>query len=521
MARGGKPVTRRRVLGQSVALSTLSLAGALGACETTAPVAPRNQSRMFTLGVASGDPAPDSVVIWTRLAPDPLNGGGMPPTPVKVRWEVASDDRMQKIVKQGTATARPEFAHALHVEVKGLLPHRWYWYRFNVAGEESPIGRTRTAAAAGQKLDAFRFAFASCQKYEQGYYTAYQHMVEEELDLVIHLGDYIYESGPQEGLVRLHNSEEVKTLEAYRNRYALYKLDPNLQAAHAAFPWAAVPDDHEVHNDYANDKEVRLRVSPEAFLKRRAAAYQAYYEHLPFRRFSKPRGPNMQLYRRLDFGDLASVQLLDTRQYRSDQPCGKGWVERCREALDPRATMLGQAQELWLNDQFSRHTSRWTVLAQQVPVMQRKRIKGGEIVYNVDKWDGYVAARQRLFDAVQRYKPSGLIVLSGDIHANVAATLKADFQSPVSATLGAEFVCTSISSYGNGWDRKKKYDRIVAGNPHIAFYNGRRGYVRCVVDRARWQTDFRVLPYVTRPGAPIETRASFTVEQKAPGLAQV
>ena len=511
-------LTRRQVLRQAGAVSSLPLVGALSACQTASSAAPKNQSSLFTLGVASGEPLPDSVVIWTRLARDPLDGGGMPDTPVKVRWAVATDDAMRTVVRQGTATARPEYAHSVHVEVQGLEPHRWYWYRFDVGSEESAIGRTRTAPAAGQGIKRFRFAFASCQKYEDGYYTAHRHLAQEELDLVLHLGDYIYEGKAKDGRVRKHNSAECMTLEDYRNRYAQYKLDPDLQAAHAAFPWAVVPDDHEVDNDYANDKEVKLRVSSAEFLERRAAAYQAYYEHFPFRRASKPKGPDMQLYRTLSFGDLATIHLLDTRQYRTDQPCGRKWVERCADALDPRATMLGKVQEAWIDRQLAASSGQWTVIAQQVPIMQRKRFRDGRTLYHMDKWDGYVAARERLFASIQQHQPRGLVAVCGDVHAAWAGTLKADFDDPNSATLGPEFVGTSIASKGDGWEIKKTHRGILDANPHMDYYNGRRGYTRCDLTRARWRTDYRIVPYVSSRGAPIETTASFAVEAGAPAL---
>ncbi|MCG8544941.1 MAG: alkaline phosphatase D family protein [Alphaproteobacteria bacterium] len=517
MSEPAHTVTRRQILRQAGAVSSLPLLGALGTGQTAAAV-PKNESPLFTLGVASGEPGPDRVVIWTRLARDPLHGGGMPDAPIDVGWTVATDDAMRTIVRQGTVTAQPEFAHSVHVDVQGLEPHRWYWYRFHVGSEESPVGRTRTAPAAGQGVDRFRFAFASCQKYEDGYYTAYRHLAAEDLDLVLHLGDYIYEGKAKDGQVRKHNSAECKTLVDYRNRYAQYKLDPDLQAAHAAFPWAVAPDDHEVDNNYANDKEEELRVSSEEFLARRAAAYHAYYEHLPFRRFSRPNGPHMQLYRALTFGGLATVHLLDTRQYRTDQPCGRKWVERCADALKPRTTILGKLQEAWLDRRLAAAEGHWTVLAQQVPMMQRKRPRNGQVLYHMDKWDGYVAARQRLFDSIQRHRPRGLVAVCGDVHAAWAGVLKADFDDPKSATLGAEFVGTSIASGGDGWEIKKTHRDIVDANPHIAFYNGRRGYTRCDLTRDRWRTDYRIVPYVSRPGAPVETVTSFVVEPGASAL---
>jgi len=469
--------------------------------------------------VASGEPLPDSVMIWTRLAPDPLNNGGMPQKPVTLRWEVAVDDKMRDVVQRGKVTAQPEFAHSVHVEVAGLKPHHWYWYRFDVGGKASSVGRTRTAPALGQQLDRFRFAFAACQNYQAGYYTAYRHMAGEELDLVVHLGDYIYETKPKRwSRPRRHNSYEVDTLAEYRNRYALYKLDPDLQAAHAAFPWCVVPDDHEVDNDYANDKEEKHRMTPAAFRVRRAAAYRAYFEHMPFRTSQFPRGSDMQLYRSLPAGDLIDFHFLDTRQYRTDQQCGRRWEQRCEAAMDPRATILGTAQEKWLYARLNWVRAKWTVLAQQVPMMERMREMDGDKFYNVDKWDGYVAARKRLLDVVKNSQKQGLVVLSGDVHAAWAGTLKADFKDPKSRTLGTEFVGTSISSSGDGWGMKKGHRRTLDANPHLEFYNGRRGYARCDVTPSVWRTDYRVLPYVTRPGAPIKTRASFTVARKQPGL---
>jgi len=322
--------------------------------------------------------------------------------------------------------------------------------------------------------------------------------------------------------VRRHNSAEVTTLDAYRNRYALYKLDPDLQAAHAAFPWAAVPDDHEVDNDYAGDHEESGQADPAAFLRRRAVAYQAYYEHLPFRPAARPNGASMRLYRTLRFGDLATLQLLDTRQYRSPQVCGRKWALRCPDAQDPSRTMLGTEQEAWLSEKLAAaNAGRWTVLVQQVPLIQRRRPKDGVDLYHPDKWDGYTAARNRLFGALRQHDVGGLVGLSGDVHNNWAGRLKADFGDPGSAVLGNEFVATSISSNGDGADRNKGQQRIVDANPHIAFFNGQRGYLRCLVGRDEWRTDFRVVPYVTKPGAPISTRASFIVERDSRNLSAV
>lgn len=479
--------------------------------------APKFSADPFSLGVASGDPLPDGIVLWTRLAPDPLNGGGMTPEKVAVEWQVATDDKMQKVVRRGTAWATPALAHSVHVEVSGLQPARWYWYQFKAGAALSPIGRTRTAPAFSARLDRLAFAFVSCQHYEQGYYTAYRRMAEEELDLVVHLGDYIYEGAPQTGRVRLHNGPELMTLADYRNRYALYKSDSHLQHAHHNFPWILVWDDHEVANNYAG--AIDEKNSPrEGFLKRRAQAYQAYYEHMPLRAACLPKGPDAQLYRRLNFGDLAEFAVLDTRQYRTDQPCGDGTKARCAEALDPNATMTGPQQERWLLDGLSRSRARWNVIAQQVMLAQYDSAAGPEQRFSMDKWDGYVAARNRILGFLLNRRPSNPVVITGDIHSNWVADLKADFDNPKSATVGAEFVGTSISSGGDGSDTRPQVQAQLSENPHIKFHNSQRGYVRCQLTPQRWQSDYRVVAAVSKPDAPISTRTSFVVENGKAGV---
>ena len=252
---------------------------------------------------------------------DPLNGGGMPPQPIEVQWQIATDDKLSRVVKSGKTIASPDWAHTVHVEVSGLQPHSWYWYQFRAGNELSPIGRTRTFPRAKSDVDRLRFAIASCQHFEAGLYTAYQHMAEEDLDLVMHLGDYIYESPGRDNFVRKHVGGELMTVDDYRNRYAQYRSDPALQAAHASFPFLVVWDDHEVDNDYAGLYQ-EAGEPVEQFALRRAAGYKAYYEHMPLRRSSVPKGALLQLYRPFTYGTLASISMLDTRQYRTDQPCG-------------------------------------------------------------------------------------------------------------------------------------------------------------------------------------------------------
>jgi alkaline phosphatase D len=332
-------ISRRSFLWSSTALASCAFWGRPAAAALRRRAAFTNDP--FQLGVASGDPTPTGIVLWTRLAPDPLHGGGLPPEPVEVRCEIAHDEAFQKIVRTETTIASPELAHAVHVEAEGLEPDRWYWDRFHAADATSPAGRTRTAPAPDTLPDAIRFAFASCQHYESGLYTAYEHMAREDLDLVIHLGDYIYEGARGRNGVRQHVGGELYTLDDYRNRHAQYKTDAHLQATHAAFPWLVTWDDHELDNNCAGAISEQRDVSPEEFLQRRAAAYQAYYEHMPLRKPARPKGPDMRLYRGVPFGRLVDFSVLDTRQYRTDQPCGDGNKPPCDGVFDTAATLLG------------------------------------------------------------------------------------------------------------------------------------------------------------------------------------
>ncbi|MGG1397434.1 alkaline phosphatase [Bacillus salipaludis] len=500
----------------------LALAQSVGGMNVEA--APMFSDYPFTLGVASGDPLSDGVVLWTRLAPDPLNGGGMPDTDVEVKWEMAQDEHFRHIVQKGTEIASPQLGHTVHVEVSGLKANHLYYYRFKSGNEISPVGRTKTLPKSGSNVSNLKFAFASCQQYEHGYYTAYQHLAKEDLDVVFHLGDYIYEYGANEyvagtGNVRTHIGQEIITLQDYRNRYAQYRSDANLKAAHAAFPWIVTWDDHEVENNYANVIPEKGQ-SVEEFIKRRAAAYQAYYENMPLRK-STMLGGNMQLYRSFQYGNLANFFVLDTRQYRDDQANGDKSSPQTAESLDPNRTLMGTEQEKWLLDNLEQSKTIWNVMAQQIFFAQRNYGTSTSPKYSMDAWDGYPAARQHILDFAKTNNMDNLIILSGDVHANWASNLLTNFDDPNAKIIGAEFVGTSITSGGDGSDKRADTDKILGLNPHIKFFNDFRGYVRCKVTPENWQADYRVVPYVSSQGADITTRASFVFEKDQNGLKEV
>lgn len=492
-------------------------AGGLWSAEGSQTQVPKLSGYPFTLGVASGDPSPDGMVLWTRLAPKPLDGGDMPPEPVPVSWQIAEDEAMTKVVQSGTAIALPASAHAVHVELAGLKPDRWYWYRFAVGADVSPLGRTRTMPLADANPTRLRFAFASCQHYETGLFTLYEHMAKEDLDLVVHLGDYIYEYGGQDKRVRKHIGPECTTLDGYRTRYAQYKTDPALQAMHAAVPWLVTPDDHEVEDNFASAIAGHGKVSPEDFLKRRAAAYQAYYEHMPLRAPAVPSGPDMKLYRRVGFGRLAEFFVLDTRQYRTDQPCGDGNKAPCGGELEPTATLMGEAQRDWLFTGLAASPARWNVLAQQVMMARVDRKPGEGVLYSMDQWPGYEVDRRRVLKFLGEKRIANPVVLTGDIHTNWVNDLITDFDDLGGRTVASEFVGSSISSGGDGPRAPKDLDKLLADNPFLKFHNTERGYVSCEVTDKLWRSDYRTVEYVSRPGAPLNTRASFVIENGQPG----
>lgn len=517
-ARSEGGVSRRLFLSYASALAAVPLLGTRA--EGRVLRRPAFDRDPFSLGVASGDPIPTGVVLWTRLAPDPLTpDGGMPSDLIEVQWEVATDEAMRQVVQQGTTVATPQLGHSVHVEVNGLQPDRWYWYRFRAGDAESSIGRARTMPALMAVPDRLRFAFASCQHYESGLYTAYEHMAKDDLDLVFHLGDYIYEGAGRDGQIRKHEGPELETLADYRIRHAQYKTDPMLRAMHQACPWVVTWDDHEFDNNCAADISEQPDVDPVDFLLRRANAYQAYYEMMPLRRRSLPHGPDMQLYRTITFGRLANFQVLDTRQYRTDQPNNDRRSPLNEAALDRRNSLLGDRQYGWLQASLLDSSSTWNVLAQQVMMaMVGFPTDDGQIVYSMDQWPGAASERMALMRFLQDRKVPNPVVLTGDIHSNWANDLRVDDREPDAPIVASEFVCTSISSGGNGRATIPDLEKRLAKNPGVRFFNAQRGYVRCTVTPESWQSDYQVVEDVTKPGAPAVTKGSFVVEAGRPGI---
>lgn len=464
----------------------------------------------------------DGFVIWTRIAPDPFDRGSVGEAAISVVWEVATDEAMRNVVQRGETIARRALAHAVHVELRGLPSGRPYWYRFRVEGADaSPVGRAWTAPRPGAPLDRLRFAVASCQHYEQGYFSAYDYMVKDAPELILHLGDYIYESSWGDP-VRRHDGPEPLTLEEYRDRHALYKSDRSLQAGHAHCPWLVTWDDHEVDNDY-QAVESEDWEDPAAFVKRRAAAYQAYFEHMPVRRIAFPRSDEMRLYQRSVFGDLVEISMLDNRQYRSPAACrskdrGGGQLvsAECKELFDDARSMLGADQEKWLTGSFGRSKALWNVIGNgEMFSRLRQSTKDGDEGWWTDDWNGYPNARDRVVAALARAKVANPVFVTGDIHSFWVNDVKSDFRDHNSRTVATELVGTSITSAGVPY---AQFAAMLQDNPHIKFFDSRkRGYILCEAGRSALTADLRVVEDVRDPDTKDGSLGRFTVEVGKPG----
>ncbi|WP_194726882.1 alkaline phosphatase D family protein [Noviherbaspirillum malthae] len=527
-------IERRQFLAQSARLLSLAaLSAALPSTAFSSTALSRTSSYPFSLGVASGSPLATGVVLWTRILPDPLDAESSGSRPYSVQWEIAEDEGFRRIAAKGTAVALPELGHSVHVDAGGLKPDRWYWYRFMLGNAVSPVGRTRTAPAADRIASSLKLAVASCQHWDFGQYAAHRYIAAEAPDLVAFLGDYIYEWGEYaltHPAAPRKRSNESFTLAQYRARYAQYKSDPHLQASHLAAPWIVTWDDHEVSNDYGNDRDERLDPN---FMARRAAAYQAFYEHMPIRLPALPEGPQrfaqLRIYDRFEWGRLAQFHLLDDRQYRSYHACqhsergGSTSVgAACTERTAQERTLLGPVQEQWLYEGFASSKAAWNLVAQQTLMAQCSQVpiedEDGGRFWN-DGWDGYPAARRRLLDSMRKHDLSNPLVLSGDVHTFYAAELRSDFSRSASKdnpVIATELCGTSVTSNSRPQSRT---DRYVADNPHIKYgRSDRRGYMMLEVKPKRVSARFQALDDVRLADSGVSTAASFIIEDGRPRL---
>lgn len=498
---------------------------------------PRWRADPFALGVASGEPEPDSVLLWTRLYPGmPVPGqsatdaeqaahfeeksGSSAFNASVASYEIYSDEALKQRVQQGEVRTDRERGWSVHARVTGLQPDRPYWYRFRSGDAVSPVGRTRTSPAPDADVRQLRLALASCQHYEQGHYAAHADMARRDLDLVLFVGDYIYESSNPKYLIRPHTGKVPKTLAEYRERHALYKLDADLRACHAAHPWVCTWDDHEVVNDYANDQDPAY-TDPQQFLLRRAAAYRAYFEHMPVWP-GGPGGAHQRIHRHRTWGRLADLWTLDCRQYRSPQPCrdplkgGGRVVVNCETAGDAAQSMLGAAQEAWIRDGLAQSRRTWRLLAQSTQISSTGiDTPVGRSIYT-DGWDGYAAARTRLLSAVAETGPRNVLTLGGDVHQHVAANLRVCPNDDSSPVVAGEFVTTSITSRGMS---SAALDRIRASNPDIAHARSdERGYVRVDVTPSAITGIFLSTPFPAQSGATLGVQATYRVRHGQAGV---
>ncbi|WP_193118839.1 alkaline phosphatase D family protein [Brachybacterium tyrofermentans] len=507
------PVSRRRLL-QASGASAAVIALGITAPTASAEEGPQPEG-LFSLGVASGAPRPDGAVLWARLAPEPLaedGHGGMELRDVTVRWHVAKDPEFRQIAARGQALAQPELAHAIHPKVEGLDPATDYYYRFSVGRQNSPVGRFRTLPAQGADVESFSVGVVSCQAWYHGHFTAHKHLAaEEELDLVVFVGDYIYEYAItasnlwRQGVeVGPAHQVETETLEQYRLRYALFKLDPHLQAVHARVPAVAVWDDHEVQNDYVGGGS-STGIPEDQFAYRIAVAYRAFYENMPLDIEALPEGPDSDITTGFDVGSLARFSLLDTRQFRDPAPMD------AEDQQDPDRTMLGAEQEAWVTERLEQSPALWNVMANGVVVAAITEDR-------TDMWDGYPAARQRLLDAM--VASSNPVVLTGDIHKHVAAELLADFTDPGSGTIGVELICTSVGSDGDG-AKTDNYTDDWTQHEYVKHYDGRRGYIHLRFTPEELVSSFYVVDWIEADDtAPKQLSARFTTPAGDPRLIQ-
>lgn len=454
---------------------------------------------VFRHGVASGDPRADRVLLWTRVS------GAAPTAAVAVRWTLAANASFTQVVARGEVPTGAARDFTVKVDVAGLTPATTYYYRFDALGSRSPVGRTRTLPAGAAAR--VRIALASCSNYPYGYFNVYGRIAERtDVDVVLHLGDYIYEY--EQGRYAdaalsdraVDPPHEITALDDYRKRYALYHTDPDLQEAHRQHPFIVVWDDHEIANNTWRDGAENHQPADGDFRARRDAAYQAFLEWLPVRDTGSARQP--LIYRSFAIGDLADLVMIDTRLAGRDLQVARTDVLAVE---DPRRTLLGAAQEGWLDGELresTRAAMRWQILGQQV--MFAPQTPYNTAAGNPDSWDGYRVSRSRVYDMVERHRVENLVVLTGDVHSAWAYDLPrqiTDAYDPASGrgSLGVEIVCPAVSSPSpyQGPEGDARLAETPKTRPHLKFLDGKsRGYVVLDVTRQRLQADWWFVPAV-------------------------
>lgn len=518
--------TRRDFLGAAALAGAGSLLPSIdNRLSATLLAETRQGRRVFLHGVASGDPLHQGVILWTRATPPSGR------REVAVSYEIARDRSFTRIAGRGMQMARAARDFTVKVDAAGLEPGATYYYRFSALGEASPVGRTRTLPRATSRV---RLAVASCSNLPWGYFNAYRRIAErEDLDAVLHLGDYIYEyrnaqygDGTAFGRVPMPD-KEITTLEDYRTRHAQYKSDPDLQEAHRAHPWIAVWDDHEFANNAwrhgaQNHNPDRGEGTWEA---RRDAAIQSYMEWMPIREAGMSREP--RTYRAFAFGTLADLVMLDTRYIGRDQEAPKR--EQIDIIEDPKRSLLGGAQEQWLFDELRASKQAgvtWQLLGQQV--MFAPMAPGGSPSGNKDTWDGYRPARDRVIDFLEAERMPNGVILTGDVHSSWAYDVARDPWRAYDPRTGrgasaVEIVTPAISSPGWGTSEPEKSParerEYLAARPHLKWVEGvHRGYVTIDVTPERMQADWYFVPTVTENTAAETLARGFVAEAGAKGL---
>ena len=467
----------------------------------------------FGLGVASGDPQHDRVILWTRLVVEPTDVDSTPDETVDVVWEVSETEVFETILQTGLFQTDRSLGHSVHVDVDGLEPEAEYWYRFRVGTFVSPVGRTRTLPCEDARPDRMRIGFTTCQNYMSGWYIVQRDMAAQRLDLIVGLGDYIYESG-RSGAVRDHGADEPVDLDGYRNRYGLYKSDADLQAMHASAPYIGIWDDHEIDNNHAGENGPAQ--GAENWAARRAAAYRAWWEHMPVRG-PAPTGDALRIHKEALVGDLAQILFLDGRQYRDEQPCNDQIGSRCPETDDERS-LLGEDQEAWLETRLRSAATRWVLLVNPVVMLP---MDFGGVFLNPDQWDGYPRARQRLMDAVVDLALGEPVVFTGDIHASGVGFIPQDPFDPTTEPVISEFVVPAATS-GVTDSGIASVGAVLAAQPHISWWDfAQKGWVLAEVERERLVSRYRLADDVTNPAGSVAEQRAWVVDAGSPGAVEL